>query len=94
MSNIKSAEHYEQAGDKLTGRPALSAYVHAQNDAMSPPVTPAAMDMWRRLQRKMVDVLDDMEASDANKGRATSAAKRASSRANGLLGGRPRKTPD
>lgn len=55
MSNLASAQRYERAGDKLTGRPALSAYAHAQNDAMCPPVTAEGMAMWRRLQRKIID---------------------------------------
>ena len=61
MCNIKSAERYEQAGDKLTGRRALSAYAHAQNDLMNPPVTAEDMATWLRLQRKIIGVLEAME---------------------------------
>jgi len=54
MSNLKSARHYEQTGDNLNGRFALSAYAHAQNDLMAPPVTPEDMASWRRLQAKII----------------------------------------
>ena len=61
MSNIKSAERYEQVGDKSTGRHALSAYAHAQNDAVNPPVTAEGMATWLRLQRKIIGVLEAMD---------------------------------
>jgi hypothetical protein len=93
MSNLKSANYYEQAGDKLKGRPALSAYTHAQNDAMNPPVTPEGVATWRRLQAKITSALETMEAADARKGCGTSEKKKASSRANGKLGGRPPRNP-
>jgi len=54
MSNLKSARHYEQIGDGLTGRWALAAYAHSQNDLMTPPVTPEDMATWRRLQAKII----------------------------------------
>jgi len=93
MSNLKSARHYEQTGDNLNGRPALSAYTHAQNDAMNPPVTPEGVATWRRLQAKITSALETMEAADARKGCGTSEKKKASSRANGKLGGRPPRNP-
>jgi hypothetical protein len=54
MSNLKSTNYYEQIGDGLTGRRALAAYVHAQDDLMAPPVAWDGIASWRRLQAKII----------------------------------------
>lgn len=91
MSDLAIMKRYEELGDGLKGRPALSAYVRAQNAVMSPPTTKSQAADWARIQSKIMKVLEQLETSDSRRGCGTSPLKKIKSAINGKKGGHPKK---
>lgn len=86
--NFNQMMEFEKRGDETKGHTALYAYALAQKSCLDESFTELNI---KRLNKKMLKILEQLKKSDEKKGRGTSPLKKKTSAANGKNGGAPKK---